>query len=113
MCAVTGLDGIGDEDQRTIVRTLVLIGLLSTVDLVWTLLASGQPGAMLELNPLGRGLTRDPVRLVAFKSTVTAISIALLYWLQQRPLAQRVAWWTCLVLTLMTARWLTFQSLFL
>jgi hypothetical protein len=100
------------DAKRTIIYSLLLIGLLSAVDLAWTLLAH-QTGSMRELNPLGRGLISDPVRLFLFKSTLTAASIGLLYWLHQQPLARLASWWCCLVLTLLTARWLTFQSMFL
>jgi len=98
--------------RRAIVHSLVFVGLLSAVDLIWTLIAY-QAGSMRELNPLGRGLIESPSQLIAFKFTVTAAAIGLLYWLHQAPIAQRASWWCCLILTLLTARWLTFQSMFL
>lgn len=91
------------DARRTIIQSLILIGLLSAVDLLWTLLAA-QTGSMRELNPLGRGLIGNPLQLLLFKSTLTAASIGLLYWLHQQPLARLASWWCCLVLTLLTAR---------
>ena len=72
-----------------------------------------QAGSMRELNPLGSGLIADATQLITFKVAVTSLAIALLYWLHQSPLAQRASWWCCLILTLLTARWLTFQSMFM
>lgn len=98
--------------KRVIVQSLVLVALLSAIDLIWTMLAY-QAGSMRELNPLGSGLIADPTQLITFKVAVTSLAIALLYFLHQSPLAQRASWWCCLILTLLTARWLTFQSMFM
>ncbi|TWU02328.1 hypothetical protein Pla52n_33780 [Stieleria varia] len=93
------------------IKTLLIVASLSAIDLIWTLLAS-ESGSMKELNPLGRGLIENPMHLMIFKISVTAMSIVLLYRLHDQPLARRATWWSCLVLTLLTARWLTFQSMF-
>lgn len=100
------------DARRTIIQSLLFFGLLSSVDLIWTLLAY-QAGSMRELNPLGSRLIADPSQLILFKLSITAFAIGLLYWFHQAPLAQRASWWCCLILTLLTARWLTFQSMFL
>ena len=100
-----------EQSRATILKSLSLIGLLSVIDLVWTLGAS-QAGAMREMNPLGRSLIEDPTLLIVFKASVTGLAISILYWLHRFPVAQRASWWCCLVLTLLTARWLTFQSMF-
>lgn len=97
--------------RRVSIRTLAIVAVLSAVDLIWTLMAH-HAGSMRELNPLGSGVIDDPVRLVLFKTCVTSISIGLLYHLHQSTMARQAAWWCCLVLTLLTARWLTFQSMF-
>lgn len=102
----------GEKARGVIVQSLIFVGLLSAVDLVWTLMAY-HSGSMRELNPLGSGLIGDTSQLVLFKVSVTSLAIGLLYWLHQAPLAQRASWWCCLILTLLTARWLTFQSMFL
>lgn len=98
--------------RQVVMRSLLLVALLSMVDLVWTILAS-HTGVMRELNPLGRQWIDSPLQLVLFKFTVVSAAVGLLYWLHQRPIAQVASWWSCLVLALVTARWLTFNSMFL
>ena len=97
--------------RAVMIKSLLFIAAMSLIDLVLTMSASAN-GTMRELNPLGKGLIHDPALLVVFKFTVTAASLGLLYRLHQYPIAQRAIWWCCLVLTLLTARWLTFQSMF-
>ncbi|MFG0264913.1 MAG: DUF5658 family protein [Rhodopirellula sp. JB055] len=97
--------------RKKLVISLVIIGLMSGIDLAWTLLAH-QSGTMRELNPVGSRLIENPYGLVVFKILITSMSLALLFYLRQKPLARKATWWCCLVLTLLTARWLTFQSLF-
>ena len=93
-------------------KSLLIFALLSAVDLIWTL-AAGATGAMRELNPIGNQIIHDPARLIAFKFAAVSVTIALLYSLHHRPIAQVASWWSCLVLTLLTARWLTFNSMFM
>jgi hypothetical protein len=85
--------------------------LLSGLDLTWTLLAS-QAGQMQELNPLGSQLIHDPWLLAAFKIGMTIASCALLVALRKHHRAQVAAWWVCLILTVLTFRWLVLNSLF-
>lgn len=107
-----GIDTDEENAARPIVvKSLVIIALLSCVDLVWTIAAT-QAGAMRELNPLGSKLITDPAQLTLFKFVVTGTSISILYCLHRRPVAQMASWWCCLLLTLLTARWVVFQSLF-
>ncbi len=112
------LESTGDPQtdssrQRTIVmRSLLIFVFLSAVDLIWTMLAS-HTGSMRELNPLGNGLLSNPTHLIAFKSAVVMMSAGILYVLHQRSVAQMASWWGCLVLTLLTARWLIFNSMFM
>lgn len=82
------------------------------IDLIWTVVASDSV-SMRELNPLGRQLIDRPMHLVAFKLATTTTAIGLLYSLRRSPIAQAASWWSCLVLTLVTARWLTFNSMYL
>ncbi|KAA5541357.1 hypothetical protein FYK55_17440 [Roseiconus nitratireducens] len=98
--------------KTNVVRSLGIIALLSAIDLIWTLTAH-QTGMMRELNPLGNQIITNPSHLILFKVCITATSIGLLYRLHHLPIAQRAAWWCCLILTLLTARWLTFQSMFI
>lgn len=97
--------------RNVVVKSLSIIAVFSLLDLVWTLAAS-HSGTMRELNPLGRQFIDDPTLLIVFKMVVTGGSIAILYVLQRRPIAQIASWWCCLLLTLVTARWVVFQSLF-
>lgn len=98
------------DSSKMVMRSLMIVGAMSAIDLIWTVMAH-QGGAMRELNPIGSRLIAEPHLLVAFKVMVTATSIALLYYLRQQALARKATWWCCLVLTLLTARWLTFHSM--
>lgn len=93
------------------IRSLTIVALLSAIDLIWTIMAH-QSGSMREMNPLGARLISDPIRLLAFKVSLTGLAIFLLFWLRGLPLTRKATWWCCLVLTLLTARWLTFHSMF-
>jgi hypothetical protein len=93
------------------VISIVWVLLLSGLDLTWTLLAS-QAGQMQELNPLGSQLIHDPWLLSAFKIGFTIASCALLVALRKHHRAQIAAWWVCLILTVLTFRWLVLNSLF-
>lgn len=96
---------------RMLTYTLALIVLYSALDLTWTILAH-QAGQMQELNPLGSQLIEDPLRLIAFKVGATGLAVGLLFWLRKYCKAQLAAWWLCLILTLLTARWLMMSSMF-
>ncbi len=83
---------------------------MSGLDLIWTLLA-GQSGQMRELNPIGRNLIAHPVGLVAFKIIATVIGCVLLYVFRRDRRVAQAAWWLCLTLTVLTFRWLVFNSM--
>ncbi|QDV83102.1 DUF5658 family protein [Planctomycetes bacterium TBK1r] len=100
------------KHRKVVGQSLLIVALLSAVDLIWTL-GTANAGLMRELNPLGSGMIAEPVRLFLFKATVTGMSIGILYRLHRRPVAQVASWWCCLLLTLLTARWVMFQSMFL
>ena len=51
------------------------------------------------------------MRLAQFKVGVTFASLALIWVLRRQKRAQIAAWWICLVLTLVTCRWLMVNSL--
>ncbi|MCA8997747.1 MAG: hypothetical protein KDA80_12200 [Planctomycetaceae bacterium] len=93
-------------------RCVAFVIVLSGLDLIWTILA-WQSGQMRELNPFASGLIDDPVALVAFKAIATAIAASLLYLLRQYRQAQQVSWWMCLLCTILTFRWLIFNSMFM
>ncbi len=83
---------------------------LSLLDLVWTLVAS-EAGQMRELNPLGSRMIDNPYYLVTFKLVATLIGCGVLYSTRYHQRARKAAWWMCLVLTVLTFRWLVFNSM--
>ena len=100
------------DDLRSVLQCLGLVVVLSALDLTWTYLAS-QQGRMFELNPLGSQMLSQPARMVAFKMIFTAGAVGLLFVLRHHRRAQAGAWWICLVCTMLTFRWLTFNSMFM
>ena len=92
-------------------RCLVLIAAYSLFDLVATLLAL-KTGHVEETNPFGVGLILAPAALAAFKISATCLGAGLLWKLKNYHGAQVASWWLCMVLTLVTVRWVTVQSLF-
>ncbi|MCO6457664.1 MAG: hypothetical protein J5I93_20365 [Pirellulaceae bacterium] len=99
------------EVRKLVVKSMLLVVAFSVMDLVWTLLAS-QAGQMRELNPLGSRLIADPLSLIAFKAVLTAMSVGLILGLRKYRTAQVASWWACLICTLLTVRWLVFNSMF-
>ena len=97
--------------ERRVKIFLMLIAAFSVLDLIWTLLASSA-NALTELNPIGSQLIHNPIGLLAFKTLVTVGVIGILFVLRGHRVAQRGAWWACLICTLVTVRWLTFNSMF-
>lgn len=91
--------------------SLMLVAAMSGMDLVWTILIS-QAGVMKELNPLGSKLLTNPGQLILFKMAMTALALCLIFGLRRYRRAQLVSWWGCLLFTILTVRWLTFNSLF-
>ncbi len=98
--------------DRVIRFNLGLVALFSVLDLMWTLL-SNSAGTMAEINPIAKPLMDSPLLLTGFKLTLTAIAVGLLYQLRRWPIARSASWWACLVLTLVTARWVLFNSMFM
>lgn len=96
--------------EKIVIRSLKLVVALSLLDLIWTLLAS-QAGTMRELNPVGGRLINDPTMLILFKVVMTGLAAGLIFKLRYYRRAQLASWWACLILTLLTIRWLTFNSM--
>lgn len=92
-------------------RCLALIAAYSLFDLAATLLAV-KTGHIEELNPFGAGLVLAPTALAVFKVTSVCLGAGLLWKLKNYHGAQVASWWLCMVLTLVTVRWVTVQSLF-
>ncbi len=101
---------MSQEVVRIVTRSLMLVVALSLLDLIWTLLAS-QAGTMRELNPVGGRLIDDPAKLILFKVAMTGLAAGLIFKLRYYRRAQLASWWACLILTLLTIRWLTFNSM--
>jgi hypothetical protein len=104
-------DDLTPEMRHMVNHSLLLVIALSLLDLIWTILAS-QANQMTELNPLGREFINNPALLGAFKFVLTGVGVGLLYTLKKHRIAQTAAWWACMILTLLTMRWLTFNSMF-
>jgi len=99
-----------DESSSNTGLFVTLIIAFSVLDLIWTMLAS-HDGSMRELNPIGRHLLSDPILLACFKVCTTGVAVGILIYLRSHPRVHLAAWWLCLLLTLMTARWLVFTSM--
>ena len=98
------------EMRGLVYRSLALAAAFSALDLVWTLLALSA-GAMRETNPIGASLTDNPMMLASFKIVLTLFAITIIGKLWQHRAAQLAAWWSCLILMLLTVRWLAFDSM--
>lgn len=90
--------------------SIIAVFMLSGLDLIWTLVVSNA-GQMREVNPLGSRLIDNPMYLVAFKVTATLIGCGVLYAMRHHQRARKAAWWMCLVMTVLTFRWLVFNSM--
>jgi hypothetical protein len=95
---------------RALEWSLFFAAAFSSIDLIWTILAASA-NQMRELNPIGSHLIENPRHLAGFKIGITFSCLALLWLLRRHKRAQIAAWWVCLILTLVTIRWLTFNSL--
>jgi hypothetical protein len=111
--SIGGWSAVADSTSRIrlIGQCLLLVVVLSVFDLACTLLV-GARGHLEELNPVANSLLATPAALIAFKLTTTAIGAGILWSLRRYAGAQLASWWLCLLLTILTARWVTIQSLF-
>jgi hypothetical protein len=97
---------------KSVRYAVILIVVMSGLDLAWTMLSSSV-GLMNELNPVGSNLINDPVALIQFKALATSLAAGLFLALRNFRSAQLASWWMCIVCTLVSARWLVFNSLYL
>ncbi len=95
-----------------VVRSVVLLVLLGIFDLGCTLVAQ-QAGGFTELNPLGSRIVENPLLLISFKLTTLLSACGILFALRRYRGAQVASWWMCLVCTVLTFRWLTYNSMFM
>jgi hypothetical protein len=91
--------------------SLLFAAVFSSIDLILTILGANAD-QIRELNPIGNLWIEDPRHLAGFKVGVTFSCLALLWLLRKYKRAQIAAWWVCLVLTLVTCRWVLMTSLF-
>ncbi len=96
--------------RNQIFLSLGLAALFSIHDLILTLLAL-DAGAMREANPIAAELIHNPFLLATFKVTLTVFALGVMAVFWKRRIAQTASWWTCLILTLLTARWLIVGAL--
>jgi hypothetical protein len=94
---------------RCVEIALLLMLVMSSIDLVWTILA-GQAGVMREVNPFAAGFIQSPLQLVMLKVCATGLGCGILYIWRQKPQIQDATWWMCLVCVLLTFRWVVFDS---
>lgn len=104
------LNDSSEDAKHSTTRFVFMIIGFSALDLVWTILAS-HDGSMRELNPIGSHLVSDPRLLIAFKVVTTGVAASILFALRSVNRVHLASWWLCLLLTLLTARWLVFNSL--
>ncbi len=104
-----GIDA-SPEMIRTLNWSLAFTAAFSLLDLVWTILTLST-NDVRELNPIGKQFIHDPRHLAGFKVAITFSCLALLWLLRKHKRAQIAAWWLCLVLTLVTCRWLLVDTL--
>lgn len=99
------------SDAMDVRRIVIILALLGGFDLVLTL-AAQKAGGFLELNPLGSELISSPILLAVFKLTTLVCACTILLKLRDYRGAQVASWWLCMVCTVLTFRWVTFNSLF-
>lgn len=91
-------------------KSIVLVGLMGLLDLVMTVM-SFQANAMQEINPVAGQLMKNIPALVTFKIGLTAFALVVLFYARAIRIAQLAAWWGCLIMTLLTARWVIFSHM--
>lgn len=98
------------EAVRYVIVALLLMLAMSTLDLVWTVLA-GEAGIMKEVNPLAARYIHSPKELALFKVVATSIGLGILFIWRHRRQIQQATWWLCLICVLLTFRWIVVDSL--
>ena len=93
------------EHEISVNKFLWLIGAMSIIDLVWTLLAH-QANHITEVNPVGGVMLDEPSRVILFKVLATGLAIGILYRAKTTLFGRKACWWVCLTLALLMARWI-------
>lgn len=95
---------------RLVKSCVLLMGALSVFDLVCTMMLH-EMGSFWEVNPFANSLVDRSLVLMAFKLVPIVSGMAFLYWARKYAAVQMASWWLCLVLTLLTARWVIVTSM--
>ena len=93
-----------------VTRCALLIAVLSGFDLLCTILA-GESSQFRELNPLASTLLGSTASLIGFKLAFTGLAVWILCYFRRYRGMQVASWWICLLLTLLTVRWVAVESL--
>ena len=100
------------RDVRLVMGCAAMIAILCVFDVTCTLTAA-HTTSFWEINPFGASLASQPAVLLGLKLVATAACVAILWNLRFYRGTQLASWWLCLGLTLLTARWVVFNSLML
>jgi len=103
---------VQDDAMKLVTRSVGLLLVLGLLDLAATISSSRTVG-FYEVNPLGSAILENPGLLIAFKISATLASAAILFFLRRYHGAQIAAWWLALFCTVLTLRWVTFNSMLL
>lgn len=101
-----------DSSIQLVVKCLLVMAVLSGFDLlctVWT----DSTGRFQEINPLAAGIIGSTAALIVFKVALTGLATGILWRLRRFRGAQLASWWICLLLTMLTVRWVVVESLLL
>ncbi len=97
--------------SRRVLTLLAGVVLLSLGDLYMTLLHLKSFG-LIEANPLARGIMahHSPAGLVAWKTMTVGLAVGILFFTRRRGAAEIGAIISCLVLSWLTLRWVTYSD---
>lgn len=95
---------------RRVLLLVVLLWMVSTFDLAFTLLAH-QIGGFHEVNPLARQLLSNPGGLVAFKTAAVLPASCVMLAFRRRFLTEVACWVLCGVYTGLAFIWMEYYSL--
>jgi len=96
--------------MRLTTLAMTMIGAMSMLDLAWTVMAS-QAGVMAEINPIAEYFISSATDLALFKVAFTGLGVGILYFARHRRVTQQATWMVCFVCTLLTFRWVVFDSM--
>ena len=98
--------------SQLVVQTIVLLWIFNAIDLSCTI-AANNSGGFWELNPLARSMLTESASLATFKISAVVLGTGLLLYLRRYRGAEVASWWTCFTYTILTFRWVVYNSLFM